>query len=114
MQRYKIAVFVRPGIMTDKIRNAWAREGCELLVRDDYPAIEQVIPRNHAGALLDIKMRPGYLFDLSERLTMRSVPHVFVVPDEAPGSHYSLNGGPESIRLILDELLYQDDSGDRH
>lgn len=111
---YQIGVFIHPGIMTAKIHRAWQSEGCELIVQSDYPSIKQAANQHYAGVLLDIKLRASYLFDLSEMLTFKQVPHVFVVTDEVPGSHYALNGGKANIRLILDELLYQDDSGLRH
>ncbi|WP_137135452.1 hypothetical protein [Rhizobium sp. FKY42] len=114
MTGYQIALFVRPDVVTPEIRQAWQREGCELIVRSDYPPIEEAANQRYAGALLDIKLQASYLFDLSELLTLRAIPHVFVVTDEAQQSHYALNGGPDSIRMILDELLYQDDEGHRH
>ncbi|WP_165222734.1 hypothetical protein [Affinirhizobium pseudoryzae] len=114
MVLYRIAVFISPGMMTAETCHAWEREGCKLIVHDDYPPIVDIIDHCAAGALLDIKLRASYLFDLSEMMTLKRVPHVFVVTDEAPGSHYSLNGTPEGIRSILDELLFQDDCGQRH
>lgn len=114
MAVYQIAVFISAGTMTAETRLAWQREGCDLIVHDNYPPIRQVVERCAAGALLDIKLRASYLFDLSEMMTLKRVPHVFVVTDEAPGSHYALNGTPEGIRSILDELFYQDDCGQRH
>lgn len=114
MMLYKLAVFIRPGIMTPAICRSWQDQGCELLVRSDYPPLEEAVDQNYAGALLDIKLRASYLFDLSELLTVKNLPHVFIVADAPPASHYALNGDAECIRSILDELLYQDDSGYRH
>lgn len=114
MTLYKIGVFTHTGVMTATINNAWEEEGCELVVQSDYPAIKDTVNKHYAGALLDIKLRASYLFDLSEMLTLKHIPYVFVVTDETPESHYALNGGQAAIRLILDELLYQDDSGHRH
>ncbi len=49
MTGYQIALFVRPDVVTPEIRQAWQREGCELIVRSDYPPLEEVANQRYAG-----------------------------------------------------------------
>jgi len=101
---------------TDAIRMAWQAAGVELLGPLPVDKLDAKSLESALGVVTDISLDADALFELSEFLEQRQVPHLYAVREDQVQRRgaYVVSRAKAEIQAIVQALTLYGDEGIRH
>lgn len=119
MSRYRLLVIGRKNLFTSSIKDAWEKQGLDLLGPSDFAQAMETLKVHGTidSVLIDVTESAEHMVELVEYLEPLCIPFLFVAREAEQVSDYSpyeMSANKNDIDTIFLALMRQCDTATRH